>query len=227
MARYRVCGKQPAICVGSRTLHRLQFVQRGTQSQVQGPTNKIMIYSNLLRTGALVLGALVWLAPSAQAQKYRTAAGLRLGKNNFGLTVQQKVFEKTTLEGLALASSREVSATVLAERHFGILGPSLNYYFGAGGHLGKNKDTGGFGGFDALAGVEYKVAFVPLVLSFDLKPTVEINSADWARFPAAFSVRYVLIKDNSGMLDGLFGGDKKKKKAKSKGGSSRKGLFDF
>ncbi len=183
------------------------------------------------RAGALLLlllGGAGRLALPAQAQKYRTAAGLRLGKNNFGLTVQQKVFEKTTLEGLGLVSSREVSATVLAERHFGILGPSLNYYFGAGGHLGRNKDTGGFGGFDALAGVEYKVAFVPLVLSFDFKPTIEINSADWARFPAALSVRYVLIKDKSGLFDGLFGGDKKKHKSKTKSpGGSRKGLFDF
>ena len=131
-----------------------------------------------------------------------------------------------------LAGSREVSGTVLAERHFGILGPSLNYYFGAGGHLGNNKDTGGFGGFDALAGVEYKVAFVPLVLSLDFKPTVEINSADWARFPTAFSVRYVLIKEKTSLFGNLFGGDKDKKKQTQsrrttpKSGT-RRGLFDF
>ena len=189
-----------------------------------------MMFFHSLRAGALLaalLGCSAGLAPAAHAQKYHTAAGLRLGKNNYGLTVQQKIFEKTTLEGLGLVGSRELSATVLAERHFGILGPSLNYYFGAGGHLGKNKDTGGFGGFDALAGVEYKVAFVPIVLSLDFKPTVEINSADWARFPTAFSIRYVLIKDKSSMLDGLFGnGSRKKTKTKTKSGSGR-GLFDF
>ncbi|GAB3239904.1 hypothetical protein GCM10027346_33540 [Hymenobacter seoulensis] len=170
------------------------------------------------------------LAPSdAHAQKYRTAAGLRLSKNNYGLTIQQKIFEKTTLEGLALVGSREVSATVLAERHFGILGPSLNYYFGAGGHVGNNKDTGGFGGLDALAGVEYKVAFTPIVLSLDFKPTVEFNSDDWARFPTALSVRYILVKEkNTGLLNGLFGDgkDKKKEKRKSKE-APRRGLFDW
>ncbi|RSK49500.1 hypothetical protein [Hymenobacter rigui] len=187
----------------------------------------MMFPFSLRRAGLLaaLAGTGAVVAPAAQAQKYHTAAGLRLGKNNYGLTVQQKIFEKTTLEGLGLVGSRELSATVLAERHFGILGPSLNYYFGAGGHLGKNKDTGGFGGFDALAGLEYKVAFVPIVLSLDFKPTVEINSDDWARFPTAFSIRYVLIKDKSSVFDGLFG-DGKKKKAKPKS-RARKGLFDF
>ncbi|MFD2784993.1 hypothetical protein [Hymenobacter rubripertinctus] len=194
-----------------------------------------MMFSNLVRKSALlalVIGAGSGLAPAAHAQKYRTAAGLRLGKNNYGFTVQQKVFDKTTLEGLVLAGSREVSGTVLAERHFGILGPSLNYYFGVGGHLGNHKDTGGFGGFDALAGVEYKVAFVPLVLSLDFKPTVEINSADWARFPTAFSVRYVLIKEKTSLFGNLFGGSKDKKKSKSKNKEkdkprSGRGLFNF
>jgi hypothetical protein len=172
------------------------------------------------------------LAPAAHAQKYRTAVGLRLGKDNYGLTVQQKIFDKTTLEGLALVAPREVSGTLLAERHFGILGPSLNYYFGAGGHLGNNKDTGAFGGFDGLAGVEYKTAFFPFVLSFDVKPTVEIHSADWARFPVAFSLRYVLIKEKrTGLFNGLFGSgkdnDKPKKEKKQSSEAPRRGLFDF
>ena len=177
----------------------------------------------------LLLTAAATLAPAAaHAQKYITAAGLRLGGGQYGLTVQQKILPKATLEGLALASSREISATVLAERHFGILGPSLNYYLGAGGHLGHHKDDGTFGGFDAIIGAEYKVAFVPLVLSVDFKPTVEINSADWARFPTAFSVRYVIIKEKTSFLGGIFDGqDKKKSKSKKKEKNKGGGLFDF
>jgi hypothetical protein len=170
------------------------------------------------------------LAPKAQAQKYRTAAGFRLGGGNYGLTVQQKILDKVTLEGIGLVGTREVSGTVLAERHFGILGPSLNYYLGAGGHLGNHKDDGAFGGFDGIIGAEYKVAFFPVVLSFDFKPSVEFNSADWARFPTAFSVRYVLVKEKkTGFLNGILGGDndkpdKPKKKEKT---TERRGLFDF
>ncbi|SNC77306.1 hypothetical protein SAMN06265337_3889 [Hymenobacter gelipurpurascens] len=188
-----------------------------------------MMFLKFLRRALVVVGCgLLWV-PAAQAQKYRTAAGIRLGAGNYGLTVQQKIFDKTTLEGLGLVSSREVTATLLAERHFGILGPSLNYYFGAGGHVGRNKDTGAFGGIDALAGIEYKVALTPFVLSLDFKPSVEFNSDDWARFPTAFSVRYILIKEKkTGLLNDIFGSDKDKQKSKRKAKpADRRGLFDF
>ena len=143
---------------------------------------------------ALGLLLVVLLAQPATAQKYRTAAGIRSDGSNYGLTVQQVFLPKTTLEGLAMFSPRERSATLLVERHFGILGPSLNYYFGAGGHFGRNQDNGAFWGFDGLVGAEYKIAFVPFVISIDFKPTIEYGSADWNRFPTSFSVRYILVK---------------------------------
>ena len=139
-------------------------------------------------------GALALMAAPATAQKYRTAVGLRSDGTNYGLTVQQVFLPKATLEGLALAAPREWSATVLAERHFGILGPSLNYYVGAGGHVGRHREDGPFGGFDLIIGAEYKIALLPFVLSLDFKPALEYGSADWARFPAGFSVRYILVK---------------------------------
>ena len=144
-------------------------------------------------------------AHSAAAQKYNTAAGVRLGGGNYGITVQQRVASRVTIEGIAGLREREYSGTVLGEYHFGILGPSLNYYFGAGGHLGHNKDTGDFGGFDGLVGVEYKVAFLPIALSFDFKPSYEINSDDYARFPTAFSIRYVFAKRKTKFFENIRG----------------------
>ncbi|WP_157530781.1 hypothetical protein [Hymenobacter norwichensis] len=180
-------------------------------------------YFPLLLAVALLLGA----SRPAQAQKYRTAAGLRLSSGMYGLTVQQKILPKTTLEGLALAGSREVTGTVLAEQHFGLLGPSLNYYLGAGGHVGNHKDTGAFGGVDFIVGAEYKIALSRFVVAADFKPSIEFNSDDWARFPTAFSVRYILIKDKkSGFLNDVFGSDKNDKK-KKKAPSQRRGLFDW
>ena len=63
-----------------------QFVQHSTRNRVQRATNKIMTFQDMRRAGALLLlllGGAGRLALPAQAQKYRTAAGLRLGKNNF------------------------------------------------------------------------------------------------------------------------------------------------
>lgn len=151
------------------------------------------------------LGLLLALSRPAAAQKYITAAGVRLGGGNYGITVQQLVASRVTIEGIAGLGSREYSGTVLGEYHFGILGPSLNYYFGAGGHLGQNKDTGGFSGLDGIVGVEYKVAFLPIALSFDFKPTLEFGGDDYARFPTAFSIRYVLIKRKISLLDQIRG----------------------
>jgi len=151
------------------------------------------------------LGLLLALSRPAAAQKYITAAGVRLGGGNYGLTVQQLVAPRVTIEGIAGLGSREYSGTVLGEYHFGILGPSLNYYFGAGGHLGHNKDTGGFSGLDGIVGVEYKVAFLPIALSFDFKPSLEFGGDDYARFPTAFSIRYVLIKRKISLFDKIRG----------------------
>jgi len=148
---------------------------------------------------------LVLFARPAAAQKYITAAGVRLGGSNYGLTVQQLVASRVTIEGIAGLGQREYSGTVLGEYHFGILGPSLNYYFGAGGHLGHNKDTGGFSGLDGIVGVEYKVAFLPVALSFDFKPSLEFGNDDYARFPTAFSIRYVFIKRNTSLFDRIRG----------------------
>ena len=159
---------------------------------------------------ALLLSA--GFSRSALAQKYRTAAGIRAGGGTYGITIQQLVLPKTTLEGLAMLSPRERSATVLAERHFGILGPSLNYYFGAGAHVGTHKDDGNFWGLDGIVGAEYKIPFARVVLAVDFKPTVEFNSADWNRFPTAFSVRYIILKQKNAGIQGLF--DKVKTKIK-------------
>ncbi|OUJ71651.1 hypothetical protein BXP70_21465 [Hymenobacter crusticola] len=175
------------------------------------------------------MGVLSLGAQHAEAQKYITAAGVRLGKDNFGVTVQQRIYSKGTLEGIGIIRNREASITVLAEHHFGLLGRSLNYYAGAGGHLGTEKNHGGFGGLDGILGLEYKVAFLPIDLSLDVKPSVEIgHSEDWFRVPTAFSIRYVLIKEkNTGLFDRVFGDDKKSKRKKKDKNSSRKGLFDF
>ncbi|MDX5444122.1 MAG: hypothetical protein LPJ89_10110 [Hymenobacteraceae bacterium] len=131
----------------------------------------------------------------AAAQKYRTAAGVRISRQSFGLTLQQKLWEKTTLEAIGAVKSNEVSATTLLEYHRPLLGKRFNYYLGGGAHIGHLKDNGTFYGADAILGVEYKLNFFPILVSADVKPAFHINHTDWFNFGGAISARYVILKE--------------------------------
>ena len=141
----------------------------------------------------LVTGLLL-LNGSVQAQKYITAAGLRIDKEAFGLTIQQRILPKSTLEGIGLIGKREVSGTVLFEQHFPIISNGFNYYIGAGGHVGNLKDYGNFYGADAIMGLEMKIPILPVNISLDLKPAFHVNHEDWFAFQGGFSIRTILIK---------------------------------
>ncbi|WP_181163644.1 hypothetical protein [Pontibacter mangrovi] len=135
------------------------------------------------------------LSITAQAQKYRTAAGVRLESDRFGLSLQQKLHEKGTIEGIVQIGAREYSGTALYEWHRPILGKRFNYYLGAGGHIGNLKDSGVFTGVDAILGIEYKVNGLPFLLSADVKPAVHINHDDWVHLSSGVSIRYVILKE--------------------------------
>lgn len=168
-----------------------------------------------------------------QAQKYRTAAGIRIGRNDFGLTAQQKVLKQTTLEGIVSFSGREVSATGLIEQHFPVLGKGFNVYLGAGAHVGHLKDNGAFYGGDLLAGAELKVPIIPFVISLDLKPAFHLNHEEWGGVGGGFSIRYILVKEKKEKkkLFGIFNRKdddqdnrrRKKDKDKKSGGWFRRG----
>ncbi|WP_191906913.1 hypothetical protein [Adhaeribacter soli] len=130
-----------------------------------------------------------------QAQKYRTALGVRIAKESVGLTVQQKILPKSTLEGLGMIGSREASGTLLFEQHFPIIFKGFNYYIGAGAHVGNLKDSGVFYGGDAILGLEMKLPIFRIVISGDIKPAFHANHEDWFELQRGFSVRYILVKE--------------------------------
>ena len=76
---------------------------------------------------------------SAFSQLYTTAAGIRMG-TDWGFTVQQRVLDKVTIEGIVQSSLQreEVLVTGLVERHYPLLTKGLNIYMGAGMHKGWN-----------------------------------------------------------------------------------------
>ncbi|WP_299760160.1 hypothetical protein [uncultured Pontibacter sp.] len=171
------------------------------------------------------------LSMAAEAQKYRTAAGVRIESDRFGVTVQQKLHEQGTLEGIVQVGSREYSGTVLYEWHRPILGKRFNYYLGAGGHLGNLKDSGVFTGVDGILGVEYKVNGLPFLLSADVKPAVHINHDDWVHLSSGISIRYVIVKEKKEKKRlwpfGKQADDKGKNKKNSKQDEQQPGIFDI
>lgn len=154
------------------------------------------------------------------AQKYGRAAGLRIGNRaTVGLTIQQRVLPQTTIEGLLTLGvrDREVAATALVEYHkpfFGKKAKSFNGYIGAGGHVGAVPGDGAFSGLDAIMGVEYKLPLLPLLISADIKPRVNIGHAKTFQFQTGLSARYVFVTERA----------LKRKRGKNKGKGNNKGF---
>ena len=135
-----------------------------------------------------------------QAQKYATAAGVRL-VSGIGISLQQYVGSNYTVEGIVQKGffNNLTTVTALLEQHNGILGKSTNFYVGAGpqigvyGNSGKTASLGNSFGVSFIGGLELK--FGKTLLSFDYKPSVNlVGGASFFDSQAGFSLRYVLVK---------------------------------
>jgi hypothetical protein len=153
-----------------------------------------------------ILLALVILASfslGASAQDYTTGIGVRTGYYN-GLTVKQFLGGKSAVEGIVTTRWQGFNVTVLYELHrwsaFDV--DRLNWYYGVGGHIGFWNGTyttwGVSGtsymviGIDGILGIEYNFEEIPLNLSLDWKPAINLigYSSFWVD-GAAFSARYI------------------------------------
>lgn len=143
----------------------------------------------------LLLSFILFTGFTASAQKYRTNAGIRFGRNDFGVSLQQKIFEQVTLQGIVAAGNRDIDGTLLIEKHFPLIGKGFNYYIGAGVHAGSLKEYGGYYGADVILGSEIKLPVFPLVLSVDIKPAVHVGHEDWITLDGGFTLRYILVKE--------------------------------
>ncbi|MEO1518653.1 MAG: hypothetical protein AAFV95_26805 [Bacteroidota bacterium] len=132
------------------------------------------------------------------AQKYRTAAGIRLG-TEIGLSVQQLIRDKTTLEAIfqTRVKTNEIKLTLLGERHYRLLGKRMNFYVGGGVHKGWNTrtedDFGDPAGLTGVGGVE--LTLDRLNISWDFQPAVNVVGGDRVFVSqSAISLRYVFVK---------------------------------
>jgi hypothetical protein len=154
----------------------------------------------------IIVFALVSFLTSS-AQDYKTSGGLRAGVpfGPNGLTIRHFLDKKNAVEGiLAVNGFNGIIATGLYENeHWTGYYPGLNWYWGVGAHVGfwdagtsryfnSSYTGGGVVGVDGVFGVEYTFDEIPLNISVDILPSVNLfGYAGWNGISSGISARYV------------------------------------
>jgi hypothetical protein len=118
-------------------------------------------------------------AALTQAQSYKTAVGVRLGPNTAaitaGFTVKHFINENTALEGI-IGVNNGLGICGLYEKHFNIEAVNnLQWFAGFGGYVAFNSNSTFVGGA-GIVGLDYKFEEIPLNISLDWKPELNIIS---------------------------------------------------
>lgn len=125
---------------------------------------------------------------TVNAQDYRTALGVRLSSAsaavNNSVSFKQFITNTTAIEGL-LSFGDPLAIGVLIEKHKPLAAAGLSYFYGAGGYLAFTKtynpnkqrnETDPSIGAQGIIGLDYKFSGIPLNLSLDWKPELNIVS---------------------------------------------------
>lgn len=156
---------------------------------------------------AVVFLAGISFSNSSVAQDYKTALGVRLSSSaamvNNSVSIKHFINEKTAIEGL-LSFGDPLALGALVEFHKPLAAAGLTYFYGAGGYLAfvktynptkqKNETEPNIGA-QGVIGLDYKFSNIPLNLSLDWKP--ELNIVTDINFePAAigFTARFTFGK---------------------------------
>lgn len=149
-----------------------------------------------------VLTLLAIISLSVNAQDYKTSLGLRAGVP-YGLSIKHFMGKSNAVEGILASRWQGFVITALLENeHWTGNYPGLNWFWGVGAHVGfwdagtnpnlNSTYTGSVIGLDGILGLEYTFDEIPLNLSLDLLPTVNlIGSTGWGGINGALTIRYV------------------------------------
>ncbi len=156
-----------------------------------------------MKKTALISVIVMLLALTSAAQQYDKAIGIRGGLFN-GVTYKQALSSSTYLEGIASFRWNGFMVTGLYEitKPIDSNAPGLDWYYGFGAHVGFYDaadngpwDEGDFDGpmigADGIIGMEYTFSEVPVNLSLDWKPAINLFGYDgfWSD-NVALSIRY-------------------------------------
>ncbi len=149
----------------------------------------------------LALGIIFISLSQLSAQDYVNSIGLR-GGNPYGITFKHFMNDENALEAILSSYSFAygLQLTGLFEMHRPTKEvPNLNYYIGFGGHFGYD-DYGRFYtnlglepvlGVDLIGGLEYTFDDLPLNISLDLMPGLNVISTFRPLLGGGVSARFI------------------------------------
>lgn len=147
------------------------------------------------RIAILFVAVAFFFSSAASAQDYHLGLGVRLSNSiptlNNSVTGKYFVTDRSAVEGIVSFGSR-FGLGALLEIHNPLNVPGLRWLYGAGAYLGfEDKNT--FLGPTGIIGLDYKFENVPINLTLDWKPELDIIP-DINFVPDAFalSVRFTL-----------------------------------
>ena len=152
----------------------------------------------------LILIPFLWLSNVGSAQRgmLDNAIGLRFGLGS-GLTFQHFYSDHNVIELIAMQRYGGVSITGLYEAHnqaFDVRG--LKWYIGGGAHAavygkrsvlhdGSDQENIAAFGLDGIIGIEYFMRGLPLQISVDWKPAINLYGTRYQDWDCgAMSIRY-------------------------------------
>lgn len=145
---------------------------------------------------SLIAFAIFFISNATQAQDYSTGIGLRAGTFQNGITIKHFIGEEDAVEGILGIGSGAFVVTGFYQRHAdGLDVDGLKWFYGFGAHVGgiskNNNNNGGLMlGADAILGLEWVIPEVPISLTADLHPRLELLNGALLGLEPALSVRY-------------------------------------
>ncbi len=142
-----------------------------------------------------ILAAGLLMAQHAGAQDYRFALGVRLSNStptlNNSITGKYFITDRSAVEGIVSFGSR-FGMGALLQVHKPLNIPQLQWFYGAGAFVGFQEGET-YVGPTGILGLDYKFENVPINLSLDWKPELNIiPDIDFIPDAFALSVRFTL-----------------------------------
>ena len=155
------------------------------------------------RSFLFLIACILISASQLKAQDYKTALGIRLSSEgpaiNNSVSFKHFLNPKLAVEGLFTFDKRAAIGALLEIHNPMQSTQGLQWFYGAGAYLGFDSDKThtdrALMGAQGIVGLDYKFANLPLNLSLDWKP--ELNIIDNINFePAAvgFTIRFTFGK---------------------------------